>query len=189
MRASMTEYGIDHLPDAPREVLFQVRDHLKSGAPRIKDLQEQIKDRVWHGFIAGQLILRSSVGVDLFGEKSLTKQYEEIAALLKRDFQIEPRTMSNPEGPVRKFRPVAHLWAAYAVQANQGQIAFPCTVAGLPNLLGAAEAIRIKAEATKLPRSPSTVMRPGEAVRLPPEVSRLLPKVEFTLATLPETRH
>jgi hypothetical protein len=186
--AAMTEYSIDHLPEMPAEVLHHLRDHLKSGAPRIKDLQSQIEDRLWHGSIAGLLVLRSSVGAEFFGAKPLGEQQVEIAGQLKPDFQIEPKTMNNRTGPLYKFRPVAHLWAAHAHYTFKGRPAFPCSLDDLAGFLGTAEAIRVKAEATRLPRSQHTVMRPGEAVLLTASVSEVLPSVGFVPATFPETR-
>jgi hypothetical protein len=189
LMASLTEHRIRHLPELSPEELEQVRTHLLLDLPRIKDLQTQIADRVAHGEIAGMLTLRSSVGVDFFGAKSLTSQQEEISRNLKPDFQIEPRTMNNRTGPLYKFRPVAHLWAAYALYVMNGRRAFPCKVADIPDFLGTAEAVRLKAETTRLPRSNSTVMREGEAILLPADVRAALPPVNFKLATSPETRH
>jgi hypothetical protein len=170
-------------------VLHHVRIHLKSGAPQIKDIQPTIEDRLWHGTIAGALTLRSSVGADFLGAKPLGELQSDIAREIKPDFQIEPKTMNNRSGPLHKFRPVAHLWAAHAHHRLRGRPGFPCGLNDLPVFLSTAEAIRQKAEATLLPRSKWTVMRSGEAVRLPDDVLMILPTVRFELTTFPETPH
>lgn len=179
VQASLAEFGIDRLDELSQEARFRLKGYLKAGAPRVADLQPMVEERIWHGTIAGEIVLRPSVVADFLGAKPLEDLRKEISARLKPDFQIEPKTMANKAGPLHKFRSVAHMWAAHAMFWMQGKPAFPCKVEDVPEFLGTAEAIRVRAEAVRLPNSHHTVMRPNEAVRIPPEVARQLPNISF----------
>lgn len=189
LRATMTEYSIERLPEAPPEVLEHVRSHLLSRAPRVHEIQPLIDDRCWHGCIAGLHVVRMSVGAEIFGALSLGDLQADISRKLKPNFQIEPRTMNNRTGPLFKFRPVAHLWGAYTILLQHGRKGLPCPAHDLPEFLATAEAIREKAEATRMQQSQYTVMRQGEAFQLPDDVKPLLPLIDFEPYDLSRNRH
>ena len=148
----------------------------KDSLPDLASLQPTDK-RFAHGIIAGKRVLEVVLSAHYADRKlRLSEIDDRIAKELKRVYQIEPKTIL---GPVMKFRPVAHLWAARLVAAHEGKSEMPCQVAELPRFLGTAEAIRALAETTRLANHNNMVMRPGEAVTLPAEVRALLPKVEI----------
>jgi hypothetical protein len=138
------------------------------------------QDRPIHGRIAGKRVLDAVLSAH-HSERPLRlgEIDDRIAKELKRLFQVEPQTLKNKTGPLTKFRPVAHLWAAHLVGVHEGREQFPCPVCDLARFLATAEAIRAMAETTRLPNSHHTIMRPGEAVTLPDDVRFSLPKIEF----------
>jgi len=143
--------------------------------PRLAELQPEANKRSGHGGIAGRIVLEAVIVAPAFDPDgaSLTYIREKLAAELKPrpgdpgGYQIAPQTMANKNGPLYKFRPVAHLWAARGMAWCQGATTFPCSAADLGRFLGLAETIRTRAEETRTGRTPHPVMKPGEAVRIP----------------------
>src|SRR5262249_45006408 len=67
----------------------------------------------------------------------------------------------------KKYRPVAHFWAASSDLVASGTTAFPCRVAELGDFLTVAEAYRALGERTRARQSRHTVLDPAETVKLP----------------------
>jgi hypothetical protein len=67
----------------------------------------------------------------------------------------------------RKFRCVAHLWAAYSSRAMfHDQRDFPCTVGDLPAFLADAEGYRVRGESQRTKQSPkNAILLAGETIR------------------------
>ncbi len=176
----------------------EVRDQLAAqdrifGGDDISDLAEQVPKRVLMGNIMGMLTLVPSVLARVAPkDASITALRERISRDLSRYDRENPpihfmqvKTMQNREGPVQRFRPVAHFWAAHQLWRLQGEEAFPCADELLPAFIQSAEQVRLVAEAARPPRSPTTVMRVGEAVELPErlrqQLAALPTEVEFVV--------
>ena len=177
-----------------REWALRVKDgailaEIMQNHDRLPDLASLQPGARWHvhGIIAGKRVVDAVMSahhseralrlaeIDDNIHKDLMQPFEE----RRNTFPIRPQTLKNKNGPIHRYRPVAHLWAAHHVAVHEGREGFPCVVDDLPRFLATAEIIRALAETTCLPNSHHKIMRPGEAVTLPVEVISLLPKVGF----------
>ena len=182
LRTCEIEAGKEMIDLMPESVL---REFAKEAidAPRIADLRQNVGKREAHGLIAGIVCLEATVFSTAAPERAaLRKVQQQLCEHLKGVFQIEPRTINNKQGPVYKYRAVAHLWGAYMLACHHGDRTRPCQARNCGAFLATAEKLRLRAEKARAPGSNTTVMRPGEAVVLPPAVIAILPQVELKIA-------
>lgn len=161
---------------------------------RLDDLREAADKRVCDGALKGSEVLEAvRLGHFTPEDASLGRIRERLAAAsTAAGHRISKENLAKNTSRVARFRPVAHLWAAFcnalAIEEKQraragalalDRVDFPCRTEDLPEFLREAEAFRWKAENTApSKRSAERVMRKGEAVRLPPEVLAALPRME-----------
>lgn len=189
MNAALREIGERFIGDMDIETARWYARLAKTG-PVLADVLSEIGDRVWHGSFAGRIALEAIVLNNAGQTTSLETIRRKLAddmKVQKRDaggYQIEPQTLANTSGPIAKFRPVAHLWAAHIWNRIHGQKTFPCTVRELPSFHGLAEAICDLGEATKLRHSKGTIFKPEEMYRWPWDGA---PKQVFRFSSNTET--
>jgi hypothetical protein len=152
-----------------------------------RDLFEDMRMRRFHGTISGSILWEALTYKQLAPQlSSLDKIKNALCEMLKKppaglpSYQIQPQTLKNSNGPINKFRPVQHLWAAHyylhLCHLCDGEM-IPTNM--FPMFLSAAERFRDSGESTFLPRSAHPLIGQGEAVRLPGTLK--LPKVVFGL--------
>jgi hypothetical protein len=139
---------------------------IASGAFPPHHIQGRAKDEILHGAIAG-MVLREAVGELAIGHKGIT-----LSGVFKRislGMSITQKVFDNSLW--RRFRPVAHLWAAWLTNAldDDGRD-FPCELSGLASFLQTAEDYRMMAENHRTKQSRTTILRIGEAVGIPLEL-------------------
>jgi hypothetical protein len=188
MNAVLLEEGRAFVDDMDVDT---VRDYAKLAlsSPRLSQVQSTIGDRHRHGMFAGRVALQAI----FLNNAGLTTSLRQIRQKLADDmkvqtagstgYQIEPQTLANKDGPVAKFRPVTHFWAAHAWQRINGDKAFPCRRQNVDPFLGLAEAIRQLGEKTKTPHSKTPILIPGEAVQLPTGIKPTKVVVDFKVVS------
>ncbi len=151
-------------------------------APRVEDFTEAGKRAYVHGLVAGK-ILYDAVGLHDIGREniSLGNIKGALSDLLGPAQRLSVKTIDNAVW--RRYRSVAHLWAAYLHISQETDSTFlPCRARDLPIFLAVAEVYRTRGETIRLTtKSPSPVLRTGDAVMIPPAL--VLPEVELTFST------
>jgi hypothetical protein len=141
-----------------------------------------LKKAFQYGIMAGHAVessLSSSSGL------AITKLFDQLGARFALAKHLEPefqrmsgKTFRNEHWA--RYRPVAHLWAAYVQQVETDrQAPFPCSYERLPFFLGLSEWYLGRASSTKAaPQASEPILSSAESHR-PSEVMRLLlPPVE-----------
>lgn len=149
-------------------------------ADNIADLEEDASSRTLHALIKGYDVLAATGYADK--RPSLGALHKAIHTGLWRTYKIGEQTINNTSGPVQRFRPVAHLWAAHILWchlSNQELDRPPFPAERLLEFLAVAEGIRAEAEKARTTRSPTTAMRPGEATMMPARILEALPVCEI----------
>jgi len=179
--AAMTREAAEHA-DEMSETLLRGAVRLAAKTTPIDELQKAAEDRFGHGWIAGE-VLRRAVGRASLSDESRINVGMIIEQIVQgfKPFRVAgkihstptPKTIVNVIWP--RYRPVAHLWAAYVSALDSGSSApWPCSIIGLPVFLATAEEFRKAGEITLTKQGP--VLRNAESVRVPnnlalPEVS------------------
>lgn len=136
-------------------------------APRPDEFREDAKARFVWGLSAGFRLHRA---VNFAGNPAMataTQANKDFCDRLAGTWQIRPKTLDNQVW--KKFRCVAHLWAAYRDPGRAPTFDGPLVQpAGLAVFLDLAERYRLIGESTRGKQSAGTVLKPGEAVVLPP---------------------
>jgi hypothetical protein len=166
---------------AAREALALQAFEAGFEAKSSEEIRQAGGDRYYQGCLAGEFVLRAllidELGRTEDGRASPVKLESIKAAMtspavraLHRKRDVSRSTLDNKIIP--RFRPVAHLWAAYVFEAKYyGRQAFPCTLERVPWFLWAAESLRERAVTLKQPRRPgsrrNTLLSANEAWVLP----------------------
>jgi len=141
-------------------------------------MQEAAKARFVEGQVTGVIVYSAIAGRDFdHPHGGAMRRYIKAASkAVYPEWRLMPGTINTHVLP--RFRPVAHLWAAWYCEAReQDKPLFPCRTRDLPVFLARAEWFREAGESTRLPHAPTTVLRPGEAVVIPDAVLARLPKI------------
>lgn len=161
----------------PAEVLPGFADLAVDATPPAQ-MQEAAKARFVEGLVTGVIVYSAIAGRDFdHPHGGAMRRYIKAASkAVYPEWRLMPGTINTHVLP--RFRPVAHLWAAWYCEAReQDKPLFPCRTRDLPVFLARAEWFREAGESTRLPHAPTTVLRPGEAVVIPDAVLARLPKI------------
>lgn len=147
---------------------------LAAGAYPLKKIQEWAEEPMKHGTMAGELLACAvgdylATGSFKFDKDGLK---DEIAKTNKRRFQALRVEVgrSTLDKIWKKYKPVAHFWAAYWVNCWEGEEArnFPCHVLRLAEFLSGAQSfLDDGCKATFQQRGGETLLSLGEAWTLP----------------------
>jgi hypothetical protein len=175
-------------PDADsRDWLVSAKElSLLRKAPRREDIKWQ--GRALRGYFVGRVLLEA-LGPQIWGGKisGLKSTRKALLDHLRNQFKDQAAFhVDDPSTEIwwKRFRPVAHFWAARLMLVQIAEISnsdappFPCRRDQLREFLAIAEAIRKRGENSKsTPRSPRTILQPGEAFYVSPDTP--LPEIEF----------
>ncbi len=176
------------------EVLRYLVRLLATRPPTLQELTPEAEIRIIDGVAAGIELLNglgdALRGHGSSGSNNATRQ--RLSAFMSnadrplvRGKRIV-RTVRHFNEMSPKFRPVAHLWAAYVWSSDEGEDTFPCQPHATGDFLRLAEDLRELAERHKSsPKARGPIMKPGIGVRLPCTVIELLP-ASTLMVTVPE---
>ena len=152
----------------PQEIAQQIASDALDAVP-IKTLQNSAKERLVHGYMAGQILKHviSEVSIDRNSDKASVGW---ITKKLSKPSSTTSRTIENTIW--KDFKKVSHFWAAYEATFDPaGQWSFPCKLENLTDFLSISEAFRIQGEGTTPWKSPRPLLLRGECVSLPQHLS------------------
>jgi hypothetical protein len=166
-------------PDERREIA-----KLLLTAPRLVDLRPAGHERAANGALLGRIVLAATALAKHAPElASVMEIRKEIAEVLGNNrpgrgpiMPVSANSMENKAHLTYKLRPVAHLWALYALAVQEDRArAFPCAPEDLPQFISDAEELGRWAVTRKAPKANTPVIRPGELMLVAPTLKRLLP--------------
>lgn len=179
------DYAVKMWPDAEVPVDRQTIAWL-IGAPRLVDVRKRATDRYKEGCLIGhmlcELIDRPAGAVPA---KNLTEAKRRAAAAFREmlgtkraRWAIEPLVKMIDNHVWRRFKPSAHLWAAYIARVRRGRAgnAFPCVLGDLADFAALAALMLREGAAYKAERAPP-LLNADIAWTLPPHVIALLPEI------------
>jgi hypothetical protein len=163
--------------------LAQALDVIVRGAKFSDAVHNEAKPRYFEGVLVGYMIgemlydLNERQNASSIGEakrRALNKLRRAGSDILKRSFDL--KRFDNAIWP--RFRPVAHLWAAYIDRCHAlRRHTFPCSVGDLPQFLTLAALILETGCQCKPKRSPVALLDKTLAWQPADEISALLPLI------------
>lgn len=171
-------------PDSRREIT-----KLLLSAPRIVDLTPAAQEQMKFGALLGRIVLAATaLAKHAPGQASVMAIREEIAAQLSKQrpgrgaiLTVSANSLENKAHPTYRLRPVAHLWALYALAVQEDRPEpFPCSSESLPQFLSDAERLGDWATTRRAPKANTPVIRPAELLRVADSLKPRLPQPRLT---------
>jgi hypothetical protein len=155
-----------------------------ASAVPIEEIQAKAQSHFAHGVSAAIRLINYVAYAASGANSTLRDQKKEIRKKLSGTLLFKSLSDASLEGGWSKYRPVAHLWAAYVqlgIICCDSQIPseFPCHLDDLPLFLGLAESFRQEGEACRLKGYAGTLLVAGASWEVPPGID--LPLVDLGL--------
>lgn len=168
-------------PESRRELV-----ELLLTAPRIVDLTPEAQEQMKFGVLLGNIVLWATVlAKHAPKDASVMAIRQRVAAQLSNRrrgrgaiMPVSANSLENKAHPTYRLRPVAHLWALYALAVHEEDRLdpFPCSPEALPQFIADAECFGDWATSRRAPKANTPVLRPAELMRVAASIRGLLPE-------------